>query len=87
MFPVERDLAGLGEVVAGSGGNHAERSAAPAAQDAVGRLVNTAVAAGNDNEFLAVFHVTPDPLLEVANAGTAMYLDGEAAAAEKLANA
>ena len=86
MFPVERNAAGLGEVIAGARGNHAQRRIAPNAHDAVGGLVNAAVTPGDDEAKRPVADMLRNLGFQVADVTAEVNFDLVARPAQQLTN-
>ena len=87
VFPVEGYTAGFGEVVPGSCRNNAQRGIRSGTHNAIGRLVDTAVTARNDETPGATVDRLLHLCLEMADALTQMDFDRQARLAEQFPNA
>ena len=76
-----------GEIVAGADRHDAERGAATGRHEAVHGLVDTAVAAGDDNPRRTVAYRFSDLLLEVTDGGALVYDDVDAGFLEQFQDA
>jgi len=87
VFPVKRNTAGLGKVVAGSRRNNTQRGVTIGAHDAVGSFVDTAVASRDDETPGAVVYGLLHLYLEMADVLAKVYFDRETLLAQQFTNA
>jgi hypothetical protein len=87
MFQVKGNAAGLGKVVAGSRRNNAQRGITSGTHNAIGGLVDTAVATCDDETPGTIVYRVLHLHLEMADILAKVYFDREARLAQQFTNA